>query len=427
MKFFQHKDHFQVIPGEAPIVVGAPHHGTRPGVTADQGTGPIALALAEKLKARAVIVSDLRHMVDVNKNPAGFSGSARLHAVRYQNELFKDFPSLIIEIHGNATGNYPVEVATGFDLSPDSPGDAVFLERLRLFKSALDAEFSSCLGQSYPIGVFPLERNVKKTATNTFAFQKIRRARNLVGLEWYGLHIELPASMRIGKQAQTVTYIDLLTDALVSAIRTSFEPLPVSGATIPLKADTDFSDPAARRFFEVAPALEKYAEQAVALLHPDDLEAVGALEGDQLSLYNEGESLHVAALSSPIIQRGQAALPSRIRRQINLMPRQKVGLGLRGHPSFAPKPAAPTCHLMVADTRADEKKPVILMTPTDAARFGFESGSQVLLKGQSPLLSPLLTEIQLDDRLAARTTIISRPLMDKIPVTLAEVITIESA
>ena len=88
MLFFNRTDHFQIIPGVTPIVIGAPHHGTRPNVDADIGAGPIALALAARLNSRAVIVSDLCRTVDVNKNPANLGSRVRHHAIRYQNEMF---------------------------------------------------------------------------------------------------------------------------------------------------------------------------------------------------------------------------------------------------------------------------------------------------------------------------------------------------
>lgn len=428
MKVFEPKDHFQVIPGEAPIVVGAPHHGTHPNVNADQGTGPIALMLAAKLKARAVIVSDLRHTVDVNKNPAGFTGSARFHAVRYQNELFDGFPPLIIEIHGHITGNYPVEVATGFDLSADAPGDILFMERLHSFRSELDAAFLTHLGQRYAIGIFPLQRNVRKTATNTFTFQKIRRARNLTGMEWYGLHIELPAEMRTGKQAQSAAYIEALTEALAYCIRASFEPLPAPGATIPPKADSVPIDPANRRFFEVAQAMEKFAEASVAVFHPDDLKAAGMFEGDQVALYHAGESLHVEALTCPTVQPGQTALPARVRRQINVTPTQKVGLGLRHPLSAAQAPTAlTTCHLVLAGLCTDQKKPLIRVAPAEAEHFGFQHGDQVSIKAPSPLISPIHAELHVDESLPTHKTVLSRPLTEKIPLTLGEVVTVEGA
>ena len=45
-------DPFQISTGSARVVVGAPHHGTRPEVDADLGSGPVALALADRLAGR---------------------------------------------------------------------------------------------------------------------------------------------------------------------------------------------------------------------------------------------------------------------------------------------------------------------------------------------------------------------------------------
>ena len=99
MPLFDLADHFQIVEGTAPVAVGAPHHGTRPNVDADLGTGTIALELAQRLKARAVVVHDLRRKVDVNKNPARLAPNVRAHALRYQNEMFHAEPRLVIEVH----------------------------------------------------------------------------------------------------------------------------------------------------------------------------------------------------------------------------------------------------------------------------------------------------------------------------------------
>jgi hypothetical protein len=126
MSLFDFADHFQIVEGELPIVVGAPHHGTRPNVDADRGTGPIALALAQRLNARAVIVSDLRRTADVNKDPTRLAFTVRAHALRYQNEMFRATPPLVIEVHGHVSGQYAIELTTGFDLDPTAPSDMRF-------------------------------------------------------------------------------------------------------------------------------------------------------------------------------------------------------------------------------------------------------------------------------------------------------------
>lgn len=407
MNIFQRTEHFQIVSGQAPIVVGAPHHGTRPNVDADMGTGPIALALAEKLQARAVIVSDLRRTVDVNKNPAGLPKAVQHHAFRYQNEIFQGFPRLVIEIHGHVSGQYPVEVATGFLLEENAPGDVPFLERLRCLKGNLLTALSGHLGQSYPVGVFPLDRDVKKTATNTFTFQKIRRARNLAGLECYGLHIELSAEMRTSPQARSDAYINALTDALAGAIRAAFEPLPAAGASIPLRTHPDDADALTGVVFEVTESPEKYKLQSVAVLHPDELGALGALDGDALMLSNAGESVRVEVLSSALVKRGQIAVPARLRSQINVILRQKSTLSLpAGHK--APQETVPG--LVIARVRP-ERSPVVWVADAAAQR--------VRIQGQS-------ATVRVENSLGPRMVEISTGLMDKLSLTLGEVVRLEA-
>src|SRR5258706_809447 len=428
MNFFGLTDHFQIVPGEAPIVLGAPHHGTRPNVDADRGTGPIALALAAKLKSRAVIVSDLRRTVDVNKNPAGLAKSVQGHAIRYQNEMFKCFPQLVIEIHGHVSGQYPLEVATGFDLEEGAPGDAIFLERLRFLKANLATAPSGRMGRDYPVGVSPLDRDVKKTATNPFTFQKIRRARNLAGLECYGLHIELAAELRTSLQARKASYIDALAEALASCIKAAFEPLPAAGATIPLRTDASDDDPATGACFEAAQAPEKYLEQSVALLHPDELGALGALDGDALILYNHGESVRVEVLSSIMVRRGQVALPARVRRQVNVALRQKITLSLPAARRSRPvQNAAGTMipGLVVARARS-VKNAHVWLAPDEMARFGIQPQALVSLKGHNSLPASLIATLQPDDGVKPRMVELSKMLMDKMSLTVGEVVRLEA-
>lgn len=413
MNFFQRTEHFQVIPNQAPIVVGAPHHGTRPNVDADMGTGPIALALAEKLQARAVIVSDLRRTVDVNKNPAGLPRAVQQHAFRYQNEMFQGFPRLVIEIHGHVSGQYPVEVATGFHLEENAPGDVLYLERLRCLKGTLATALSARLGQSHPVGVFPLDRDVKKTATNTFTFQKIRRARNLAGLACYGLHIELSAEMRTSAQAREPAYIDALAEALAGSIRAAFAPLPTAGTTIPLRASLDDGDPLTGTAFEVAESPQKYVQQMIALIHPDALNALGALNGDALMLSNAGESVCVEVLSSVMVKRGQVALPARVRRQINLELRQKSMLSLPIANRAEPVQSDPAW--VIARVRPERSATVWLAEPAGMQRAS--------VCGQD---APALAAVRAERSLGPRMIELSSALMGKMSLTLGEVVRLES-
>jgi hypothetical protein len=419
-------DPFQIAPGANRIVVGAPHHGTRPNVDADMGTGPIALALAAQLGARAVIASDLRRTVDVNKDPVGQPKAQRHHVLRYQNELFAGLPGLVIEIHGHVTGRYPIEAATGFQLDQDAPGDSVFLECLRVFKGSLDATLPARLGQHYAVGLFPLDRDVKKTATNTFTFQKVRRARNLAGLEWFGLHIELPSELRTGKQAQSRAGVEALAAALAAAIRAAFEPLPAPGATIPLRADDGDDHPAGHPFV-VSHAPEKYVEKNIALLHPDDLAAAGALEGDSLELSNNGETMRVEALASITVRHGHAALPARVRRQIGVEPNGTVGLALAGQrkPDVVTETVRP-CHLVLADP-SDAKDGPALLAAQEMERLGLQAGLPVRIFGQNPQAGAVTTKLMAVEGSRPRTLTLPAGLMDKLSLTIGEVVRLEAA
>jgi hypothetical protein len=73
------------------------------------------------IEGRAVVVSNLRRTVDANKNPLRLGQTMHHYAMRYQNELFQARPCLVIEVHGRVSGQYDVELTTGFDLDPDAP------------------------------------------------------------------------------------------------------------------------------------------------------------------------------------------------------------------------------------------------------------------------------------------------------------------
>jgi hypothetical protein len=293
MSLFDFADHFQIVEGELPIVVGAPHHGTRPNVDADRGTGPIALALAQRLNARAVIVSDLRRTADVNKDPTRLAFTVRAHALRYQNEMFRAMPPLVIEVHGHVSGQYAIELTTGFDLDPTAPSDMRFLQKLMQLKQTLPRLLSGKIGQSPTLGIYPLDRDVLKTATDTFTFQKIRRARNLTGAEWYGLHIELSAALRTSQQAQSAAFIAALADAFATAVQSVFDPLPAPDATIPAHVDQPDGVTAllAPRSLRVTRAPTQYVNANVVVVHPIDLETLGALDGDAVVLRHGYEEL----------------------------------------------------------------------------------------------------------------------------------------
>jgi hypothetical protein len=228
MNLLRLSDPFQIVPGSAPVAVGAPHHGARPSVDADWGTGPIALALAARLGGSSVVVSDLRRIVDVNKDPFSLDKGVRQHAVRYQNALFAGRPRLVVEIHGHSSGRYDIEVSTGFELDASIPAEASYLEKLTLLRRTLPEALENRLGRRPSVGVWPLDRDVEKTATNTFTFQKVRRVRHLAGLDWYGLHVELNAALRVGRGSKMGRVSELSPPGRGSAVRKHGSGHPLS-------------------------------------------------------------------------------------------------------------------------------------------------------------------------------------------------------
>ncbi len=419
MNLFRLADPFQVVPGVAPISVGAPHHGTRPHVDADLGTGPIALALASQLTGRAVVVSDMRRVVDANKSPLRFGKTARSVAVRYQNELFWGMPCLVIEIHGHVSGKYDVEISTGFSLDSTAEGDASYLKRLQILKESLPGAIASRIGIRPSVGIYPLDQDVCKTATDTFTFQKIRRARNLAGLDWFGLHIELCAGLRTSKAAQSPAYIASLAKALALAISAAFgNPISAVGL-IPTHSDFDQikRDRTCCRPFKAMPAPDKYNSQEVILLHPGDLESMGALDGDALILNNGDDSIRVIAISSLTVRSNHIALPARLRGQISLQKHQMVMIS-------RPKATLPDMVKPSAFFAAGEihpgRDPQLWLSPAEASQLGLFAGDRLRVQGQ-----PI--SLQHDPALPVRVSAISSSLADRLTITIGEVVEIEKA
>jgi hypothetical protein len=423
MLLFDSADHFQISEGTAPIVVGAPHHGTRPNVNADLGTGPIALALAQRLKARAVVVSDLRRTVDVNKNPAHLASNVRAHALRYQNEMFRAAPRFVVEVHGQMSGQYAIELSTGFDLDRSSPGDACFWDKLVRLKQVLPAALSSKIGQAPTLGIYPLDRDVQKTATDTFTFQKIRRARNLAGAEWCGLHIELNAELRTSQQAKSPAFIDALAEAFASAFQTVFEPLPPADTTLPTHADQPDGTTAliSSHMLRVIRAPEKYVSANVVVVHPSDLEALSALDGDAVILRHGHEELRSTITPSLTIQPGHAALPARVRRQISLGERSRVTIG-------RPAPINPTVNRshqharFVAAVLHRDQQRLLWLSPADIERLGLRRDQSVQVQGQAQLHPLNATIVKPDETLLPGRAAISHGLQKALLLSLGEVI-----
>ncbi len=425
---FRQIDPFWVASGKAPIAVGAPHHGTRPNVDADQGTGPVARALAAALDASAVVVSDLRRVADVNKNPLRLRPDVRHYARRYQDELFAAAPCLVVEVHGHTSGRYEVEVSSGFDLDPQIPGDASFLEKLRALKGALPEALAARTGRYPTLGVYPLDRDVRQTATDTFTFQKVRRARNLAGLEWYGLHIELSRELRTGPQAESTASAEALGLALAAAIRSVFEPL--------LAADTGLAAGVAEpcgatvllapRALRIAAVPARYAGEHAVVVNPADLESLEALDGDVVVVRHGLEELRTTLSVSRLVTPGRAGLPARLRRQISLGERGRITLG-RPAPSGTGSVATTGQGVCVLRAVRDGHGRELWLAPGDIARCKLRLGDCVHVDGMPGAPSASDVVLHADPSLSSRGAAASRAVRERMSLTLGEVLVLNGS
>jgi hypothetical protein len=308
-------------------------------------------------------------------------------------------------------------VTTGFDLDIAAPGDNSFLEKLCRLKETLPGAVAGRVGMRPSVGVYPLDQAVRKAATDTFTFQKIRRARHLAGLDWYGLHIELHAELRTSKAARSPGYAEALGAALAAAIRTAFgEEYPVQ-PQIPTREDTA-CDAGNGLAFKIVPVSDKFDQQLLILLHPADLQALGALDGDRLILCNGGESIQVVAAASQTVRNRHAALPDRLRRQIGLEPRQQVWIS---RPAAA-RPSAvashPAMYMVVSAIHAGHTNQVWL-SPGEIERLGLTDSSVLNIMDQPASLQP-------DPTLPPRALAISSALAQTFTCTIGEVVGISN-
>ncbi len=407
---------FQVVDRPSPIVVAAPHHGIRPNVSADRGTGPIALDLAERLGARAVVAHDLRAIADVNKNPLRLSPLARGYARRYQDALFQHTPCLVLEIHGHQSGRYEVEVSTGFDLDPTLAGDTTFLEKLARLRATLPEMLAARTGRRPTVGVYPLDRDVAKTATDTFTFHKVRRARLLAGLEWYGLHVELSRELRQGQAA----FVQSLAAGLADAFRTAMEPLPSDGATIPIRAGAPgaYSPLLLSRSLRVIHAPERYIERNVVVVHPQELEALEALEGDVVAVHNGHEEIRPAIAISQAVSPGCVALPARLRNQVGVAPGQRVVVG---RPRLDPEAGKPLPSATIGQIRPGRAS-TLWLSPGRLERLGLAVATPIAVQGPPPGVSSGAVRLAQDHGLSEWMAAASEGLAARLGLTLGETI-----
>ncbi len=408
-------DPFKIAPGSQRLAVGAPHHGTHPQVEADLGTGPICLALAAQLGARAVVASDLRRIVDVNKSPLGLDKAVRLYAIRYQNELFCELPRLVIEIHGHISGKYDIEISTGFDLDPAIPADGAYLEKLHRLREALPGAVASRAGLQPTVGIYPLNPDVHNAATSTFTFQKIRRARNLAGLEWFGLHIELSAAFRTSKQSRSPAFVESLGATLATAISETFGSNDLPQTFIPTRAEPGIGihDSGEGVLLKIQPVPQEYALQPVVLLNPGDLERLGVLDSDRLILSNGDESIQAAAMTSQAVRSGQAGLPERLRSQINLKLHQLARVSAAAPP--VPGAANHSVPYLALGAIRPQGRSQVWIAPGEIDRLRLGTADVLQLKG-------LPVTLQSDPSLPCRVMAVSKDVAEKLVCTIGEVL-----
>jgi hypothetical protein len=184
----------------SPVVIAAPHDGDDMDSCCDGNSGLIAGRLADHLGATLVLARNLRRLVDVNKDPET-SSDPRLAEWRrrYQRCVFQSSPLLLMEIHGHVSGNFDLEISTGY-----AGIDSLYRRRLACYHQAVLSALDRTWQPGGPLaaikkptlGVFPLDCRVRLRATKTYTFQLVRALR-LLGYPCYGLHVEVHRYLRL--------------------------------------------------------------------------------------------------------------------------------------------------------------------------------------------------------------------------------------
>ncbi len=405
--WFWGNDPFTILPGAAACSIGAPHHGERPNVDADRGTGPITRCLAQQLDARGVIVTDLRRVADVNKDPQELAWWSRRYALRYQNALFAGVPNLVVEIHGQRRGQYEVEISTGYDLCPQQDGD--YLEHLRCLKEALELTLPAAWGRRVSVGVYPLDRDVRQTATHTFTFQKIRRLRNLAGMICYGVHIELDASLRVEGRAILPEAVAGLGQALAQGIRSAFYPLSQTRQV--LKRVEPVLLAVQRLRVDGVPA--DLVQDGAVFVHPQRLRSLGCLEGDRLILRSRLEDLNCTVLASPRVQPDCIGVPARLRGQIAVRQGEMITAGRVGGEVERLPAGAVVCEIRPG------KEMCVWVRPEDAATWKLQPGKRIRI---SSYVAEWAGDVVFDPVLPAYSAAVSAELARALYLTHGDVI-----
>jgi hypothetical protein len=351
--FFDVKDHAR---GQAKIVVAAPHQapsGTPLSAGHDVNTGIVAQRLAQAVQGKAVVASELRTFIDLNKYPfegnddtnkplghRAFREADEKLKLYYQSQLFASDPRTVVEIHGHARGSFDIEVSTGFRFDSRVPQDRALKSAVETFATVLGRGLrkSRIYRDSPPtIGVYPLDPAVKFAATGTYTFRKIRRLREL-GVNVAGLHVELSRRLRPGPDGEESDsfYVELVrclkqaVDAFVSALKKSktFDTRETLVHEF-LSACGEF-DLAVESPFILQQSPRRFINRRIVTLSEGDANWLQLTGEDRLALSADPgfeTYLEFRVETADIIRSGSVGIAKKYRKQLGIRPGEEVYLG----------------------------------------------------------------------------------------------------
>lgn len=350
-KFNSYLSRFHISGSKYPnsLVIAAPHHveADLQLIPGDINTGQIAQLWAEELQAKSVVASGMRRIVDLNKDPLTASNEIdKKLMLFYQNQVFAKIHYTTVEVHGHVGGHYDIEISSGFYLNPNVKQDRHFISRLRCLKQSLVQNIDNDWNFKYlkrpTVGVYPLDEDVYMRATQTYTFKKVKLLREL-GVNVYGLHIELHRTLRVIKEEiqrreiysclRHLFYKALkgfLQQSMFDTPQTTFDERPHLQKYFLETVDVNWIDRIQDIYFIVQKTTQEYIGRKVALINSHQMYRLGIKDGDAIVLLNDRENIAIIVEARPVTGRGWVTISicQELRNKLRVDVGSKVSIGV---------------------------------------------------------------------------------------------------
>jgi hypothetical protein len=219
-------------------------------------------------------------------------------------------------------------------------------------------------------------------------------------------------------------FVDSLANALAAGILAAFDPLPAPEARIPTRPEFAGQDfPSSSRLSVVKFHRGSLGLNAV-LLHPQEMQRLGLLDGDRLSLHVRGETMDLAARASVNVAVGRIAISSRIRSQLDLAPRQQVDV--RRACSTGPALVRYPADNFVLGLTRPGKTPRAWASPASLNTLQLDQPCAFLCAGPFRDVAAVAVQLTPEAGLPEGAITATEPLVEKLVLTLGDTIMIRT-